>query len=426
MHVFTEESESSRPALSRKPAEPEQSRLNPRLDPNSLHRFQRTIGNQAVLRLMEQENSAGGAATPSLSYGLDRMAMHGSRRGTGPAPIQRNSSAARTSGQAVTNGPLLGVQRDEEVKKPDPKSAAAATAQPAATTAGPQPATTSAQPASATPAAGKEAVHNAPSATYIIPFDHSPLAAPGERVIFRSELTDPSPGDFKLEYSTTGGHFDSASGGTSKTIAGLSSGNVDFFVPKPWDGTATVQVVLKVKKTSDSSVVQTETWNFALKAHVPTTITQKEGSGEINLPGVYSYDLGPALATGHKPFYEHQTILERFSAQTLGNIGPADIKPAYRTAHSLDTAAKVSQHFVDSGSGGNGTFTIDANDQIFDKHDGHSDLTNLVANLTAPKDIEVVLPQTYEATPGTALGNFKITRVLKADGTTWKVKKAKT
>lgn len=46
-----------------------------------------------------------------------------------------------------------------------------------------------------------------------------------------------------------------------------------------------------------------------------------------------------------------------------------------------------------------------------------------MANLTAPKDIEIALPQTYEAQPGTALGRFTITRVHKTDGT-WKVKKA--
>ena len=421
MHVYAEKSESSRLAVAKKPAEPGPSRLNPRLDPNSVHRLQRTVGNQAELRMMEQENPHRGAASASFGYGFDRVAIHGAGRGArlgaGPASMQRSSSAVRPSGQAVTNGPPMGVQRDEEVKKTAGTSAAGPTTQPAAA---------SAKPATAAPAEEKGAVHNAPSATALIPFDHNPLAAPGERVIFNSELTDPSPGDFKLEYSTTGGHFDAANGATSKTVAGLSSGNVDFFVPTPWNGTSTVQVVLKVKKVSDNSVVRTETWNFALKAHLPTTIVQKEGTGEVNLPGVYSYDIGPALATGHKPFYEHQTILERFSAQTLGNIGPADIVPAYRTAHSLDTAAKVSQHFVDSGSGGNGTFTIDANDQIFDQHGGHPDLSNLVSHLAAPKDIEVVLPQTYETKPGTALGNFKITRVLKADGTTWKVKKAKT
>jgi hypothetical protein len=268
-------------------------------------------------------------------------------------------------------------------------------------------------------------VRDAPAASYVVPFDRNPRATPGERIIFSGEFTDPSPGDYKLEYSTTGGHFTSATGPTTRTIDGLISGNVDFFVPKPWDGTATVQVVLKVKKRSDDSVVRTETWNFGLKGQIPTTITQVEGTGENNLPGIYTYDIGPALATGSKPFYEHQTILERFGNWTL-NVAPGDIKPAYRSSHSLDSAAKVVQHFLGTYAGGNGTFTVNHDDRIGDQHDGHPDLSNLVTNLAAPKDVGVALPQTYEATPGTALGNFTITRILKADGTTWKVKKAKT
>jgi hypothetical protein len=266
-------------------------------------------------------------------------------------------------------------------------------------------------------------VTDAPSASYIVPFDRHPLAAPGERIIFRSIFTDPSPASYQLEYSTTGGHFTSATGPTTRTIAGLVSGNVDFFVPTLWDGTSTVQVALKVKKTSDSSVVQTETWDFGLKARYPTTMTQREGTGERNMPGVYTYDIGPAVIPFAAPYYQHQTILERFGNWSLANVVPADINAAYRTAHSLNSAAAVSQHFLGNYAGNNGTFTVDANDQIADQHDGHPDLSNLVSNLATAKDIEVALPQTYEARPGTALGNYTVTRVLKADGTTWKVKK---
>lgn len=54
---------------------------------------------------------------------------------------------------------------------------------------------------------------------------------------------------------------------------------------------------------------------------------------------------------------------------------------------------------------------------------GRRDVENLASNLTAPKDIQVALPQTYEAQPGTALARFMVTRVRKTDGS-WKVKKA--
>jgi hypothetical protein len=46
-----------------------------------------------------------------------------------------------------------------------------------------------------------------------------------------------------------------------------------------------------------------------------------------------------------------------------------------------------------------------------------------VANLATPKPVEVALPQTYEIKPGVALGNYVISRILQADGTTWKMKK---
>jgi hypothetical protein len=255
-----------------------------------------------------------------------------------------------------------------------------------------------------------------------VPFDRNPRSTAGERIIFRANFTDPLPSDYQLEYSTTGGHFTTAAGPTTRTIAGLISGNVDFFVPAPWNGTTPVQVVLRVRKISDNSIARTETWNFSLATRYPTTMTQQEGTGERDIPAVYNYAIGPALPTGTAPFYEHQTILERFGNWTLANIVPADIVLAYRTTHSLTTAAAVSQHFLGNYAGNNGTFTVDARDRIADQHGGHPDLSNLVSNLAAPKDIEVPLPQTYEAQPGTALGNYTVTRILKANGA-WKVRK---
>lgn len=266
---------------------------------------------------------------------------------------------------------------------------------------------------------------DAPTADYILPFDSTPLAAPGERVIFRANLSDPSPDDYQIQYSTTGGHFNSASGPASLTIGGLLSGNVDFFVPAHWDGKTTLSVVLKVVKISDHSVAFTQTWTFGRKVRFPTRMTQKEGTGEVDLPGIYTYDIGPALSTGTKPFYQFETILERFTNWSL-NIAPADIVPAYRKAHGLNSAGTIVKHFLGDYVGNNGTFTVDNNDQISDEHGKHPDLSNLVSNLAAPKQVEVRNPQIYEAKPGTALGRYTITRVLKSDGTTWKVKKGPT
>lgn len=267
------------------------------------------------------------------------------------------------------------------------------------------------------------AISDAPSVAYIVPFDRHPLSAAGERIIFRGNFIDPFPASYQLEYSATGGHFTSAAGPTTRTIPGLTSGNVDFFVPSPWDGTTPVQVVLRVRKRSDNSVSHTETWDFGVKARYPSTITQREGTGEVNLPGVYHYDIGPAVVPYRAPFYEHQTILERFGNWRLANIAPPDIAAPYRTAHGLTSAAAVSQHFLGNYAGNNGTFTVNVNDRIADQHGGAPDLSNLISHLATPKEVEVALPQTYEAQPGRVLGNYTVTRVLKSDGTTWKVKK---
>lgn len=387
---------------------------------NSILHLQRTIGNQAVLRLLEEKSGDvnGDLTTTELSrFGHDfsRIPVYSSS----PIGGQRGSSAA-TSAIHATDGNKLSVKRQEGERTLN--DGPVTTTQPDVLTTT-NPVAESASPTAIFDDNESEFITDAPSASYIVPFDRHPLAAPGERIIFRGVFTDPSPGSYQLEFSTTGGHFSSATGPTTRTIAGLRSGNVDFFVPRPWNGTSTVQVVLRVRKISNNSITQTETWNFGLKSYYPTTMSQQEGTGERNLPAVYHYDIGPARATGTAPFYQHQTILERFGNWILANIRPVDIVPAYRTSHSLNSAPAVSQHFLGNYAGNNGTFTVDSNDRIADQHGGHPNLSNLVSNLATPKDIEVALPQTYEARPGTALGNYTVTRVLKANGVTWKVKK---
>ena len=428
MYALAERSRSNQSNTNSGPISSGRSHARHGLDAGPMQHACGTLGSHAVRRLLEAGHWGGRG--DSSAGGMDRFPSDFGGRaehGSGPGLAQHNSPTAPRGADAT--GGHEPVPHDEGTRSPV-LNAPVATAQTAPTTQtapvvqAPQTAPArqpSSQPGAAAPP--KASATNAPAAQAIIPFDTSPLASPGERIIFNAVLTDPSPGDYQLEYSTTGGHFNTDTGATTVTVAGLSSGNLSFFVPTPWDGRSAVTVTLIVRKKSDHSAASTTTWTFGLKAHIPTTVTQKEGTGERNMPAIYTYDLGPALPPAHKPFYEHLTILERFDSQHLANITPEDIKPAYRTAHALNTADAVSRAFVDPGSGGNGTFTVDANDQIFDQHSGTFNLATLVANLVAPKDIEVALPQTYEATPGTALGRYTITRVLKSDGTTWKVKK---
>lgn len=265
----------------------------------------------------------------------------------------------------------------------------------------------------------------APVPQTLIPFDRTPLAAPGERIIFNDDYTHASPGNFQLVYTGVGGKFDSASGTTSKTVAGLKSGNVDFFVDAAWNGTDQVTVKLQVQKTADNSVVHTTNWTFGKKTYYPTTITQQETEDERPLPSSYHYKLGPDRGNDGKDDYLHQTILEKFGQRTC-NIAPDELKPDWKTAHpAVTNTAAITAHFFGTSSS-NGTFTVSAGDRIGDRHSGfRPTLAQLQAALITMKEVSVELPQTYEAQPGVALGNYTVKRIMKPDGTL-KLKKWKT
>jgi hypothetical protein len=76
----------------------------------------------------------------------------------------------------------------------------------------------------------------------------------------------------------------------------------------------------------------------------------------------------------------------------------------------------VAAHFF-PGSSNHGTFTVSAGDKIADQHTGMAGGDEARAQLAAPKQIEKILDQTYESEPGTALGRYTITRIMKTDGT---------
>jgi hypothetical protein len=277
--------------------------------------------------------------------------------------------------------------------------------------------------ATGTPAPGAT---NAPAATYIIPFDRHPKSSPGEQIIFGAVFTDPQPNDYKLVFTGVGGDFNSAASGTKTvTVPGIVRNNLNFFIDAAWDKRTAVTVRLQLQKTSDSSVVQTESWTFAPKTVAPTTVTQREAATERALPSVYSYKCGPDLHADGRDDYLSQTVLETFQANA-SNLTVADVKPAYATAHGLTTDQQVTNHFFGSDAGNNGTFTVSAGDLFFDQHGGGMpDKATFEAALVAMKEIHVDLPQVYSASPGTVLGNFTVRRILKADGSK-KLKKWKT
>jgi hypothetical protein len=69
------------------------------------------------------------------------------------------------------------------------------------------------------------------------------------------------------------------------------------------------------------------------------------------------------------------------------------------------------------GAGDNGTFTVSAGDKFQDQHGGGvPDKARVEEALATMKEATGDLPQTYSATPGTALGNFTVRRILKLNG----------
>jgi hypothetical protein len=139
---------------------------------------------------------------------------------------------------------------------------------------------------------------------------------------------------------------------------------------------------------------------------------------------VYSYKLGPDRGGDGASDYEHQTILETFGQRTC-NITSAELKPEFLTANpGLTTPEAITAHFFGTSSN-NGTFTVNADDKMFDVHNGGMpDKSVFEAALTTMKEIHVDLPQTYEAMPGVAVGRYTVRRILKLDGTK-KLKKMK-
>lgn len=255
-----------------------------------------------------------------------------------------------------------------------------------------------------------------PTRGAVIPFDRAPLSAPGERILFNDTYDHATPSDFELQYAATGGTFDTATGAASKTVAGLASGNVSFFIGSAWDGTTPVSVTLAVRHRASGTVVLSDTWNFGKKPYFPTTITQNEGEGEVALGSVYTYKVGPDRGGDGADDYLHQTILETFGQRSC-NITLAELKPEFRTAHPEITSPEtITAHFFGTASN-NGTFTVSAGDRIADRHGGGMpDKAVFEAALTTMKEIHVELPQTYEAEPGVALGRYLVRRILKLDG----------
>jgi hypothetical protein len=280
---------------------------------------------------------------------------------------------------------------------------------------------------------GDESMWPAPVEEYQTPFDDAPQSSAGERIIMNGEyliVPDPIAHYHELVYTATNGTFDSAAGPATKTFTTghgpnrIDTGNMSFFLPTAFADTDTATVTAEIRTRSTGTVVHTRTWNYTPRGTAPTEVTQQEPDTEVAIGSTFTYDLGPALIPLAAPFYEHQTVLEEFSART-SNLDVGDMDPAWLATNGITDKAGIDAKLF-SGSSNNGTFVVDNNDQYFDVHGGGQDtLDEAAAHTAAPMEVYVDLPQVYTAGPGNVLGNFIVRRIRHADGTyglrKWKV-----
>ena len=280
---------------------------------------------------------------------------------------------------------------------------------------------------------GDESMWPAPVEEYQTPFDDAPQSSPGERIIMNGRylvVPDAVAHHHELVYTAVNGCFDSQGGPASKTfttgndVNRIDTGNLSFFLPDQFKDTDTTTVKAEIRIRSTGRVVHTRTWNYTPRGTAPTEVTQKEPGTERAIGSSYTYDVGPALIPLAAPWYEHQTVLEEFSARS-GNLDIADMDPAWLAAEGITDKAGIDAKLF-SGSSNNGTFVVDADDRFYDQHGGGQQMLDEAAShLVTAKEICIDLPQVYTAGPGNVLGNFIVRRIRHADGSyglrKWKV-----
>jgi hypothetical protein len=280
---------------------------------------------------------------------------------------------------------------------------------------------------------GPEGSWPAPTSLYQCPFDNAPQSSPGERIIFNGRYQFAAPAGLphyhEIEYvAAGGGSWDSVGGATAKTFNGgggpnqIFTQNQDLHLDPAWTGAAPITVTMNIKERSTHTVVQTRVWTFTLRGTAPTTITQVEPETERPLPSSYKYTLGPDLTPGTAD-YQHQTILESFTGWGT-TLAESEFTSSWLSTHGVASTADINARFF-SAPVNNGTFTVDANDQILDGHNGwQTPLKTLWDGLKVKKDVPVETTQTYSV-GGTTVGTYTLRHILKADGTTYVMRKIK-
>ena len=189
---------------------------------------------------------------------------------------------------------------------------------------------------------------------------------------------------------------------------------MNLYISNTWNGTAISVTTLiqdlapnpvpspDIGTTKDSDLALYWTINkrstapISMKQVFPTTFNQW-----IPDTALYYYQMTPV-----PPHYQGQTVLESFGA-TSAVFSMTDLDPIWRASHpTLTTPNQVCQYLFSSGS--DGTFVIDANDEIKDQHGGFGPTDAFTATALS-NGIGYTLPQTYSACT-TSLGSYIIER----------------
>ena len=260
-------------------------------------------------------------------------------------------------------------------------------------------------------------------------------ASPGEQMIFNlrfedkdrrrpkgtttwTEFTGAGPYELKMNISGDAEFDSSGSGSKMKTFTSLRTGNVNMFIDSAWTGTTiTVTATLEDKATpppapdfgSTKDANKTITWTIIKRTTCPTSMVTV--SGAVNVfrpnPAIYGYRMDPDLPPPGRPDYENQTILETFGNVTANGFTMSDVTAAFKTANpTLNTPNKVAVFLWNTSN--NGTFVVNAQDRIFDRHGGFGSVSAFTAAARA-SGIGYIKPQDYRC-DSNVIQSYDITR----------------
>ena len=204
-----------------------------------------------------------------------------------------------------------------------------------------------------------------------------PPGTPGTRQLIAGA------GPYGITFSVAGdAEFDSAGSGlTTKTVGSLTSDNVYLFVKNTWGGgnitvTATIQDLSPAVVPPDTGTTKdadkTLTWTLTIRGGAaPTTLTTVAGANNVKVRdgSKWTYQGG----NNPPPAYQNQTVLESFGLATdNGFFTMASLTDDWKKNHPTKNTPSLAAAAIFSSSD-NGTFVLNANNQMTDGFTGFGD-----------------------------------------------------